>query len=78
MMKKLQLTAITALLFVFWFSVYLLSASPAAAYTIGGGHATLVKCEYAQYGATWGYVGTYRDLYGEYYRIFFGDTYCPH
>jgi len=47
------------------------------AYTIGGAYASLVSCEWGQYGYEYGNIGTY-DVNGKMYQIFFGNNYCEH
>jgi hypothetical protein len=63
----------TALSFV----ILCLTVVTANAYTIGGAYATLVSCEWGQYGYQYGNIGTY-EVNGEYYRVFFGSNYCEY
>ena len=66
-MKKLYILIALALI---------LSIS-AQAYMIGGAYATLISCEWGQYGYQYGNIGTY-EVNGETYRVFFGDSYCEY
>ena len=54
-----------------------LVSMPVSAYTIGGAYASLVSCDWGQYGYEYGYIGTY-DVNGQYYKIFFGSDYCEY
>jgi hypothetical protein len=47
------------------------------AYTIGGAYATLISCNWGQYGYEYGHIGTY-DVNGKIYQIFFGNSYCQY
>jgi hypothetical protein len=47
------------------------------AYTIGGAYASLVSCDWGQYGYEHGYIGTYKAN-GQMYQIFFGSNYCEY
>lgn len=47
------------------------------AYNIGGAYATLVSCDWGQYGYEYGHIGTY-EVDGQYYKVFFGDKYCEY
>ena len=58
-------------------SVFLTLTSPAVAYTIGGAYASLISCDWGQWGYKHGYIGTYKAN-GEIYRIFFGSSYCEY
>ena len=49
----------------------------AQAYTIGGAYASLVSCDYGQYGYKYGNIGTY-NVNGKIYQIFFGSSYCKY
>jgi len=49
----------------------------AHAYMIGGAYATLVSCDWGQYGYQHGYIGTYKAN-GQIYRMFFGSNYCQY
>jgi hypothetical protein len=49
----------------------------ANAYTIGGAYASLVSCEWGQYGYEYGNIGTY-DVNGKRYSVFFGNNYCEY
>ena len=55
----------------------LLLLTAAQAYTIGGAYASLVSCDWGQYGYEYGYIGTY-EVNGQYYRVFFGSNYCAY
>jgi hypothetical protein len=66
-MKKIILGIVVVMLF----------ASSISAYTIGGAYASLLKCEWGQYGYEWGHIGTY-DVNGKIYKIFFGSNYCQY
>ena len=47
------------------------------AYTIGGAYASLVSCDWGQYGYKYGNIGTYK-VNGQIYQIFFGSSYCKY
>ena len=47
------------------------------AYTIGGAYASLISCEWGQYGYQYGNIGTY-NVNGKTYQIFFGSSYCEY
>jgi len=47
----------------------------ASAYTIGGAWATLINCQWGQWGFEWGNIGTY-DVNGQRYQVFFGSNWC--
>lgn len=49
----------------------------AQAYTIGGAYASLISCDWGQYGYEYGNIGTY-EVNGETYRVFFGDAWCEY
>jgi hypothetical protein len=49
----------------------------AGAYTIGGAYASLVSCEWGQYGYQYGNIGTY-NVNGKLYQVFFGSSYCEY
>jgi len=66
-MKKLFLVLLTLLA---------LSVS-AQAYTIGGAYASLISCDWGQYGYKYGYIGTYK-VNGKIYQVFFGNNYCQY
>ena len=66
-MKKLFLAIVT----------FVALSSSASAYTIGGAYASLVSCDWGQYGYEYGYIGTYK-VNGSFYRLFFGSNYCPY
>jgi len=51
--------------------------SSANAYNIGGAYATLVSCDYGQYGYQYGYIGTY-NVNGMFYKEFFGNRFCQY
>lgn len=55
-----------------------LSASIASAYYIGGKYITMIDCSYGQYGYEYGYIGTYKDMNNNLYRVFFGKNYCQY
>lgn len=48
-----------------------------SAHTIGGAYASLVSCNWGQYGYEYGYIGEY-EVNGETYTEFFGDEYCEY
>ena len=48
------------------------------AYNIGGAYASLLSCNWGQYGYEHGYIGTYRTINGQIYTVFFGSNYCQH
>ena len=52
-------------------------ATSAQAYTIGGAYASLVSCDWGQYGYKYGNIGTYK-VNGQIYQIFFGSSYCKY
>jgi len=52
-------------------------ASSASAYTIGGAYASLLSCDWGQYGNQYGNIGTY-SVNGDIYQIFFGSSYCKY
>ncbi len=47
------------------------------AYTIGGAYASLISCDWGQYGYEYGNIGTYK-VNGKTYQIFFGSSYCKY
>jgi hypothetical protein len=47
------------------------------AYTIGGAYASLISCDWGQYGYEYGNIGTYR-VNGKIYQIFFGSNSCQY
>jgi hypothetical protein len=49
----------------------------AQAYTIGGAYASLLSCDWGQYGYKYGNIGTYK-VNGQIYQIFFGSSYCKY
>lgn len=51
--------------------------SAANAYTIGGAYASLLSCDYGQYGYEYGYIGTYK-VNGQIYQVYFGQNYCEY
>jgi hypothetical protein len=55
----------------------LLLLTAVQAYTIGGAYASLISCDWGQYGYEYGYIGTYK-VNGDIYRIFFGSNYCAY
>lgn len=57
--------------------IAILLASQLMAYSIGGAYASLISCDYKQYGLQNGYVGTYKSM-GNYYTVFFGNNYCQY
>ena len=67
-MKKLLLAAVIAVT----------AAGSTSAYYIGGEYASLVSCDYGQWGYEWGNIGTYKTTSGDYYRIFFGSSWCQY
>ena len=56
-------------------AITLLLSTQAQSYTIGGAYASLVSCDYGQWGYQYGYIGTYRAN-GQMYQVFFGSSYC--
>ena len=58
-------------------TVTLMLALSAQAYTIGGAYASLVSCDYGQYGYEYGNIGTY-NVNGQIYQVFFGSNYCEY
>jgi hypothetical protein len=63
------------LVFVLLVSIFL--SLSAHAYTIGGAYASLVSCDWGQYGYKYGYIGTY-NVNGQIYQVFFGSNYCQY
>jgi len=59
------------------FMILVMSMASAQAYTIGGAYASLVSCNYGQYGYEYGNIGTY-NVNGKMYQIFFGSNYCEY
>jgi hypothetical protein len=58
--------------------ITLLVASAASfAYQIGGAYASLLSCDYGQYGYQYGNIGTY-DVNGQIYKVFFGSSWCAY
>lgn len=55
----------------------LIMSISAQAYTVGGAYASLVSCDWGQYGYEHGYIGTY-NVNGKMYQIFFGNNYCQY
>jgi hypothetical protein len=47
------------------------------AYTIGGAYASLLSCDWGQYGYEYGNIGTYK-VNGQIYTVFFGSNYCKY
>jgi len=47
------------------------------AYTIGGAYATLISCDWGQYGYEYGNIGTY-NVNGKIYQIYFGNNSCQY
>ena len=47
------------------------------AYTIGGAYASLISCDWGQYGYEYGNIGTY-NVNGKIYQIFFGNGTCQY
>lgn len=62
---------------LYLFLCLLAVVSFANAYTIGGAYASLIKCEWGNYGYEYGYIGTY-NVNGKIYSIFFGSKYCEY
>ena len=56
-------------------AITLLLTTQTYAYTIGGAYASLVSCDYGQWGYQYGYIGTY-EANGQMYQVFFGSSYC--
>ena len=63
----------------FAFAIMLILCNPvvSSAYTIGGAYATLVSCNWGQFGYQHGYLGTY-NVNGQLYTVFFGNNYCQY
>ena len=59
------------------FAIISLLSTSVSAYTIGGAYASLLKCEWGQWGYEYGNIGTY-DVNGTIYQVFFGSNYCQH
>ena len=57
--------------------VLLTSSTSAFSYTIGGAYASLVSCNWGQYGNEYGNIGTY-NVNGKMYQVFFGANYCEY
>ncbi len=58
--------------------VLLMLVSPTVfSYQIGGAYASLISCDWGQYGYEYGYIGTY-EVNGDIYRIYFGSNYCEY
>lgn len=55
----------------------LVLATTLDAYTIGGAYASLVSCDWGQFGYEYGYIGTYK-VNGQLYQVFFGSNYCQY
>ena len=55
-----------------------LTSFNASSYTIGREYARLIRCEWGNYGYDYGYIGFYKTSRGEYYTIFFGNSYCEY
>lgn len=62
---------------VFGLLVLIFLSLSAQAYTIGGAYASLVSCDWGQYGYKYGYIGTYK-VNGQMYQVFFGNNYCQY
>ena len=60
---------------VFGLLTILMLSVTSQAYMIGGAYASLLSCDWGQYGFRHGYIGTYKAN-GKIYRVFFGDNYC--
>ena len=45
--------------------------------TIGGAYASLLSCDWGQYGYEYGNIGTYK-VNGQIYQVFFGSSYCKY
>ncbi len=58
-------------------SLAVLIIAPVHAYTIGGAYASLVSCDWGQYGYQYGHIGTY-NVNGKMYSVFFGSSYCAY
>lgn len=56
----------------------ILAVSELSAYYIGNKYVTLIDCSYGQYGYEYGYIGTYKDMNNNLYRVFFGKNYCQY
>ena len=55
----------------------LLLSSNSYAYNIGGMYATLLSCDWTQWGYVYGHVGTY-NANGQIFQVFFGNNYCQY
>jgi hypothetical protein len=53
----------------------LLASTSVFSYTIGGAYASLLSCDWGQYGYEYGNIGTY-NVNGKKYQIFFGSKDC--
>ena len=52
--------------------------SIASAYYIDNKYVTLIDCSYGKYGYEYGYIGIYKDMNNNLYRVFFGNNYCQY
>ena len=59
------------------FAIISLLSTSVSAYTIGGAYASLLSCNWGQWGYEYGNIGTY-DVNGKIYQVFFGSNYCQH
>jgi hypothetical protein len=59
------------------FILLLASSTNAFSYNIGGAFASLVSCDWGQYGYEYGNTGTC-NLNGKIYQVFFGTSYCEY
>ncbi|MFT7661447.1 MAG: hypothetical protein ACI89S_002572 [Gammaproteobacteria bacterium] len=59
------------------FATLLISSTSAFSYEIGGAYASLVSCNWGQYGYEYGNIGTY-NVNGTMYQVFFGSSYCEY
>lgn len=57
--------------------ILIILATSAQAYSIGGAYASLISCDWGQYGYEYGNIGTY-NVNGKTYQIFFGSNYCEY
>ena len=62
---------------IFGLAMFVVIVSSAHSYTIGGAYASLLSCDWGQYGNQYGNIGTYK-VNGKIYQIFFGNSFCQH
>jgi len=56
---------------------FLLLSISTQAYTIGGAYASLLSCDWGNFGYNYGYIGKY-NVNGQIYKVFFGSNYCEY